>query len=55
MKTFEVYVNNGYRFEYFGEIEAASIHNARKEFQRQNAGTHIALRPFKVSIKASVK
>lgn len=45
---FHVYVNNGFHYDYFTTISAASVHAARKEFKRLYAGDHRA-EDFRVS------
>lgn len=47
MTKWAVLVNNGYTFEYEGEVCAKSVAEARKIWKRR--GDHLSVRPFRVS------
>ena len=50
MKTFKVFVNNGYRFEYVGTQDGETIIKARKEWLRLNRGSNAGI-PSNVKLK----
>jgi hypothetical protein len=47
MTKWAVLVNNGYTYEYEGEVVAKSVSEARKIWKRR--GDHKSQRPFRVS------